>query len=150
MALKIIGDEMKKKILTNTGFSLIETITAVVILSIVVFSFVLIFSDGVMNIFQLGNKDHAITMASEVFELIYSTKTENNQEAIINIENLVADKITAIFGANHNVTKEIETAFQPTKTSSIEAGYRVKLTIPYYRNRTISLESFFRSFNNNE
>lgn len=148
------GDTMRTSFNNRKGLTLIEALFSIVLLSLVGVTFASLFSSSFVNIFIVGNKDHTVSIASDLLEMLYRVKPPLEDEEkiietvktflddnnlhydvndIINIEEMYKEIIISSDNGN-NITNNIK-------------GFRVEITIPYQTvagERDIVLTSFVR------
>ncbi|QNO16114.1 prepilin-type N-terminal cleavage/methylation domain-containing protein [Alkalicella caledoniensis] len=125
------GDEMHRIVNNNKGFTLIEVIISILIISIIVLAFLSIFSNSVINVFSMGNKNTAMVLASDIMEILYGSQPFEN----IGQLNEFLDSLEGNF--SYSVQ-------QSTLLGEID-GFNVTI-VAYYKNgdRSVELKSFIR------
>lgn len=128
----------KKQPNSNQGFTLVEVLVAMVVLTIIVIAFTAFFGWNVTSIFDTGEKSRAIAKAESKLEKLYGSMEnyKNDPDYVDNCENVSIR--TGSRDCNFCVTKEAYN-FQG---SSVD-GYNVQVVV-FYSNgeRHVSLSSF--------
>jgi len=65
------------------GFTLVEVIISMAIISAVAAAFILVFGGGFANIFAMGSKNEAMSLAAQRMEMLYAAPQPLNGTAII-------------------------------------------------------------------
>lgn len=130
----------------NNGFTLIEVIISIVMLSIILLTFLTVFSTSSINVFNSGNKNSAMNLASDTMELLYSSQPYIDSNSLV-------DRLKAL-GGNHTqplsenyAEKTFNFSVQDATLMGIK-GYNVTI-VAFYKNgqRHVELTSFVRGQN---
>lgn len=78
---------MKTILRNKKGFSLIELLVALMILSIIIVSFTQVFTSSVTSIFTMGNKTKAVAQAQAVLDGIYQDRILTHTVSGSNLSN---------------------------------------------------------------
>lgn len=127
----------------QSGFTLIEVIISIVMLSIVVLSFLTIFSTSSINIFSFGNKNSAMNVASDTMELLYSSQPYSDSSLVVDRLLLLGGKHTEPISHNH-AGKNFNFSVKDATLLGID-GFNVTI-VAFYKNgeRYVELTSFVK------
>lgn len=140
------------KVLQNTrGFTLIELIASMAILAMLVTAFVGLFGNSFAGVFSAGNRDVAISYASEVMELLY--RQQEQEPGLVgseeDVKDITEDFIEAVLGTQSSgftmkpIVEKVESTNHEDET--LFTGYRITLEVQYNgAEKVTTLTSFFR------
>ena len=133
------------KIKNNKGFTLVEVLISIVILSIIIFSFLHLFGSGFISIFSMGIKDRALAEASDIMEKIYNKQeAEGGLSGISEIEGIINEISPSLeFFDSYSISEIL-----PFENNNDDIkGYKVTINVTFQSGdveRQASLTSFFR------
>ena len=135
------------KIKSKEGFTLVEVIVTILLITLVSTILLYLFTDSFKNIVHSGQKDEAISSNSDILDIIYSLEDTSNISSIAsdyNIDNLKyeSDCNNLTYDSNYS------TKFCFTEVNGKDgdlAGYNVQV-ITFYLNgeRSVTHTSFIR------
>lgn len=145
------------------GFSLVEIVVAVLVLSVTTLAFLNLFDAGLLNVFSSGHRNDAMEFAFEIMERLYARTSPHTGEYSLNtkddIRAYLVDPLHEGFyvdgGHEPNPdhpfsfylvdTEDEPKVFAVEGTESYEAdGVTVTIAVFYLDSRTVSLTSFVR------
>ncbi len=136
---------------TQKGFSLIEVIVAVSVLVILAFAFVPLFSTSFANIYTYGNKDQAMTFASDQLEILYASQPFSEVADITNLlqsedgQEISSSDDLYIYDQNYSFNYRIVDSFTPIDGNNSVEGYSVTIVVFYHGGeRHVEISSFIR------
>lgn len=143
MAAKL-GSDAVSALKRSEGFTLIELLASIIILGLIAVAFVNIFSAGFGSIFFAGNRDRAMSYASEVMEQLYrvhgNAGFEGNTMAVIQG---VVDDVQAR-ASGYAIEYSLPPSVEPFADHE-QDGYKVTVTVRYNDgDGKVTLTSFFR------
>jgi len=153
---------MKNFLLKNKGFTLVEVIVSMAILALIATAFVPLFGFSFTNIFSYGERDKAMSVASDIMEELYATQPFSEESKIadfinddLDLEDLDGNKIAGNEVDNENELRDDydnKNVFNYlVKDNNMEIngteinGYEVTIVV-FYKNgeRHVTLTSFVR------
>ena len=141
---------MKNFLLKNKGFTLVEVIVSMAILALIATAFVPLFGFSFTNIFSYGERDKAMSVASDIMEVLYA-----EQELDLNpgssyddyddyIEGLIDDYTEYAKGVDYKL-KEVKKMDNENNGDIDIKGYKITIEVPYKDGeRHVTLTSFVR------
>ena len=136
---------MYKLIKTSKGFTLVEVIVSMAILVLIATVFVPLFGYSFTNIFSYGERDTAMSVASDIMEELYAEQPlqAGSIADIDSIEKDNSDYFIYNDESEFNVL-EFEEDFDVVENNGI-TGYKVTIEVPYKDgDRHVTLTSFVR------
>ncbi|ACV63981.1 hypothetical protein Dtox_3246 [Desulfofarcimen acetoxidans DSM 771] len=142
---------MHEKLKKQFGFTLVEILVSMAIISIVSAAFIALFSSSFVNTFSTGNRNAAMSLASDKMEALLALGPTNIEtiraKLLDNDEMSVQEKSTEAdlyAEANSNLMRF---RIEPVNllTAGTNNGYRVTIVV-YYKGgeRYVTLTSFIR------
>ncbi len=137
---------MQKIFSNEKGLTLVEVIISFAILVIIAFAFIPLFGNVFANIFFFGEKDKAMTQASDYMEVLYAEQPFGADNEIIAL--LELNNGTYVDNENNllNYDENFEFNFTLDSFETIDVtGYKVTIVV-FYENggQHAKLTSFFR------
>ena len=137
----------------QNGFTLVEVIVSMAILSILAVTFLMTFTTGFTNIFASGNKNEAMTLASDKLELLYAKQPISDDDIVSLTDSdifngkFIEENHDALYEYDKDFDYDEEGAFNFTVEAK-ELGYKVTI-VSFYQNaeRYVTLTSFVRGEN---
>ena len=152
---------MNRLLKKQNGFTLVEVIVAVTILLVIAFAFVPLFSTTFANIFAYGEKDRAMSFASDQMEELYAIQplSSNPDEAKSEVEDKLEegvhiedrDNLYKLVSENNNYGADWKFNYylgekKPVVDDDNIEGYQVDVVVFYHDGeRYVELTSFVRS-----
>ena len=125
------------------GFTLIEVIVSVVILSILAVSFVPLFGFSFTNIFSYGERDKAMSVASNIMEELYAEQPLEEEFSVTDIAGIEDNNDYFIYNGENEFKLEKDEVL--VVDSADITGYKATIEVPYKNGeRHVKLTSFVR------
>ncbi|OWZ84636.1 type IV pilus modification PilV family protein [Natranaerobius trueperi] len=148
--MKILTKFQAIKLLDQQGFTMVEVLISMAIIALLAMTFIPLFSTSFINIFAFGERDRAMSAASDVMEHLYAAQPFEDRDSIeTKLNGLLtsAERNFSEFILKELDTEEhyqIEPSNDPKEIDSVK-GYRVSLDA-YYQSggRRVTLTSFIR------
>jgi len=134
---------MSQRLINRKGFTLIEVLITVAILGIILIAFLGVFSGSFRTIFFVGDKDIAVTAASDIMEVLYEEQAEEGYPDKVSIEDVLDVEIAAKIGMS-GINNILYTVTDIDSFGDGDTGYKVDLVVEYGRDDEVTMSSFFR------
>ena len=131
-------DKLRRLQQREKGFTMVEVLISMAIISLLAMSFIPLFSSSLVNIFAYGERERAMTAASDIMEHLYARQPFDNGEP--DIEELINENNEnnkyEDFSFDDEIDKEV--------IEDVE-GYKVTIEVKYQNEeRKVTLTSFVR------
>lgn len=126
------------------GFTMVEILISMVIIAVLAMAFIPLFSTSFVNIFAYGERDRAMTAASDIMDHLYARQpfeNENEEE----IGEIITDELAN--GYEDFVINDDNDNKDYVKEKEIKGvkGYKVTIEVKYQNEeRDVTLTSFVR------
>ena len=142
---------MNKLIKNSKGFTLVEVIVSMAILALIATAFVPLFGFSFTSIFSYGERDKAMSVASDIMEVLYAEQ-ELDLNPGISSDDYIEGLIDDYSEGEDYYLKEVEkkddnNPFEVSQNGeTIEiTGYKITIEVPYKNGeRHVTLTSFVR------
>ena len=137
---------MKKFNVNKKGFTLVEVIVSMAILALIATAFVPLFGFSFTNIFSYGERDKAMSVASDIMEELYAEQPLPDNFSIDDIEGIDENSDYFIYNSESRFkVLKLEEDFDIDGDNI--TGYKVTIEVPYKdgdKERDVTLTSFVR------
>lgn len=134
-------DKLRRLQQREKGFTMVEVLISMAIISLLAMSFIPLFSSSLVNIFSYGERERAMTAASDIMEHLYARQPFDEEDDI-------EYEIDELINENNENNKYEDFSFDDEIDKEViedVEGYKVTIEVKYQNEeRKVTLTSFVR------